>query len=173
MKLKPRSLYLLAWLGLALGVGVFATPGTRKLTPPVKKANANGQKTGKWAQDKSACKALNSQAKELLTQEKQLHTQAREKEAEEKALLAQSKQIEMHRVAEEHSLRKGQNNAAAEARIKAQEQQRVNLEHEAKEKSKECEALNKQADELGKQRAEVEQQHKQECQFGKEPKPVK
>ena len=43
----------------------------------------------------------------------------------------------------------------------------------ATEKSKEREALIKQADELGKQRREVEQQHKQECQFGAGPKQVK
>ena len=97
----------------------------------------------------------------------------RKKRLRRRPLFKQAEQIERQRVAEEHSLRKGQNNSAAESRLKAQEQQRVSLERQATEKSKEREALIKQADELGKQRRGIEEQHKQECQHGAGPKQVK
>jgi hypothetical protein len=170
MMLKTRLLLLSVSLGLALSGSALGAPGNQK---PVRKANANPPKTGQGAKDKSACKALNSQAKELLAQEKQLHEQAKSKEAEEKALIRQATQIERQRVAEEHSLRTVQNKRAEESQLKSQEQQRVNLEHQATEKSREREALIKQADEVGKQRRGIEEQHKQECQHGAGPKPVK
>jgi hypothetical protein len=171
MLLKTRFLLLFVSFGLVLSGSAMAGPQNQK--PPKKVANANAnvpKKEGRWAQEKGACQNLNSQAKELETQEKQLFAQAKEKETEEKALIAQASQIEHQREAEEHSLHKGQNNTAAESQIKAQEQQRVSLEHQATEKSKEREALIKQADELGRQRREVEAQHKSQCQFGKGPK---
>jgi uncharacterized protein YyaL (SSP411 family) len=170
MMLKTRLLLLSVSLGLALSGGALAAPGNQK---PVKKTNANPPKMGQGAQDKSACRALNSQAKELLAREKQLHEEAKAKEGEEKALIAQATQIERQRVAEEHSLRTVQNKGTEESRLKAQEQQRVNLEHQATEKSKEREALIKQADEVGKQRRDIEERHKQECQHGAGSKPVK
>jgi hypothetical protein len=169
MMLKTRLLLLSVSLGLALSGGALAAPGNQK---PVKKPM---QIPPGWAgaHDRSACKALNSQAKELLAREKQLHEQAKAKEGEEKALIAQATQIERQRVAEEHSLRTVQNKGAEESRLKAQEQQHVNLEHQATEKSKEREALIKQADEVGKERRGIEERHKQECGRGAAPKPVK
>ncbi len=167
MVLKSRILLLFVSFGVLQGGSALAGPSQK---PPKKAANSNAsapKKQGQWAQDKDACQNLDSQAKELETQEKHLLAQAKEKETEEKALIAQATQIEHQREAEEHSVHKGQNNAAAESQIKSQEEQRRNLEQQATEKSKEREALIKQADELGKQRREVEAQHKSQCQFSK------
>jgi cell division septum initiation protein DivIVA len=164
MMLKTRILILSASLGLAFSGGALTALGIQKPVPPTKTANANPpKKTGQSAEEKGPCHSLNLQAKELLAKEKQLLAEARQKEAEVKALVAQANQIERQRVAEEHSLRKGQNNSAAEAQLKSQEQQRVNLEQQATAKTKEREALIKQANELGKQRLGIEQQHKQNC----------
>ena len=163
MEWKQRFLALPVALGLVVG-SALAAPQTEK--PLAKKPNANASKTpGRWAQEKGVCEGFDAKAKELTSQERQLLAQAREKETEAKSLVAQAAQVERQRVAEEHSLKRG--DTAGEARLKEQEQQRVSLEHQATEKEKERGALIRQADELARQRREVETQRKEQCTFGK------
>ena len=160
--MKMRFVVVVVTLGLMAGGGVVAESQATKppaTKPSAKKANPN------WAKEQGACQGLNQKAKSLLAQEKQLNQQAKAKEAEVRALVAQSKQLEIRRVAEEHAAKKG--NAAAGTEARGQEGQQAHLEQQVKEKQKERETLVKQADELGKQRREVEAQHKQECTFGK------
>lgn len=154
-----------AFLGVGLLLsGTLAASQTAK--PPAKKANAGApKKNGQWAQEKGACEGLDSKAKELTAQEKQLYAQAKEKETEARSLIAQAAQIEKQRVAEEHSVKKG--DAAGEARLKSQEEQRVSLEHQATEKQKEREGIIKQAEGLAQERKQVEAQHRQDCTLGK------
>ena len=166
MMLKKRLLCIAALVGLALSGSALAVPKSLKMNPPKPKTPSQQQGKGQWSKEKGACSAQNAHIKEFLAQQKQLQNQAREKEGEEKSLLAQARQIEAQREALEHAHRLGQHGSGTEAEIKAKEQERVNLEHQATERSKEREQLLRQAHELDKERLAAEQQHKQECGGG-------
>ena len=114
-------------------------------------------------QQNGNCKALLSQSREMLAQEKQLHQQGHQMELQEVAYNHQAEQVEAQRKALERSMRGGQNKAGTEAQLKSLEQQRIGFEHQAEQQAHERKQIEEQADQINKQRVELERQHTEEC----------
>jgi hypothetical protein len=165
MSLQWKTVYAICVIGMMM---VAASSAQIVSTAPVRigkkgQNQATHPHANQGVNQSSSCKAILSQSKQLLAQERQLHQQAKGMLAQEKAYIHQASAIEAQRVAMERSMRAGHGNPSEEAQLKQMEQQRVGFEHQAEQQAKERKQIELQADEVNRQRVALERQHNEEC----------